>query len=368
MTYLKIVLRVVVLAMATLLIIYFTGDKITENEPLEAPVKQGSAIPVEQKEIGTAIPQTSRPLEGVSTFVGQSVKKFTEQYGEPDRIEPSVYGYDWFIYNGAKKVMVGVTEDHIVNQIYTAEESENISPFEIGQPLADMYRFTIIESEVDVQIGENYYTFSLNSEDLQTRLLVLYNELLAQLYVDIETSELIAVRFIEPKTLVLQQPYEMTYMGELLYPRPPSSGLQVEVNRTVERQIFDLTNQFRLKNEVEAVQLDDSLAIFAQQYSKELSLEQILQPEELSAGSLSERLKEAEIEHQKAGENIATNYADSIEAIHGWLNSPKHRAVLLNKDFKTIGIGAYGSYFTQTFVDQEEEDLLDPTKVEPTSE
>ena len=30
------------------------------------------------------------------------------------------------------------------------------------------YRFTIVGSEVDVMVDENIYTFSLNSEDLQT--------------------------------------------------------------------------------------------------------------------------------------------------------------------------------------------------------
>ena len=39
-----------------------------------------------------------------------------------------------------------------------------------------------------------------------------------------------------------------------------------------------------------------------------------------------------------------------IEAVHGWLNSPAHRNVLLDKDFTHLGIGAYGKYYTQNLI------------------
>lgn len=32
------------------------------------------------------------------------------------------------------------------------------------------------------------------------------------------------------------------------------------------------------------------------------------------------------------------------------MNSPEHRKVLLGKDFTHMGTGAYGNYFTQTFI------------------
>ena len=104
--------------------------------------------------------------------------------GKPDRIEPSGYGYDWWVYLGDLNFMVGVTEDGKVNQLYTAELSSDVTPFEIGQDIKDIYRFTIVGSEIDVHIDENIYTFSLNSDDLQNRLLIIYEGLYAQLYID----------------------------------------------------------------------------------------------------------------------------------------------------------------------------------------
>ena len=91
-----------------------------------------------------------------------------------------------------------------------------LTPFEIGQDVKDIYRFTIVESEVAVQIGESIYTFTLNSDDVKNRLLIEYENVYAQLYIDGVDGELEAVRFIDPITLVLHQPYDMAYMGEIV--------------------------------------------------------------------------------------------------------------------------------------------------------
>ncbi len=64
------------------------------------------------------------------------------------------------------------------------------------------------------------------------------------------TENLEAVRFIDPITLVLHQPYDMTYIGEMVVAEPPSSTMQMEVDRTAERQIFELTNSYREKHGV----------------------------------------------------------------------------------------------------------------------
>ena len=353
---LKIFIRIAVLLFIVLLLFYIMGDRVKENKPLESPVKHGTAVPVQDKGVGSAIPQTSRPEQGLSTLVGELVEVLVEKMGEPSRVEPSGYGYDWWIYRGDQNLMVGVTKDGFVNQVYTTDESINIEPFEIGQDLNDIYRFTIVGSEVDVIVDENIYTFSLNGDDLQTRLLVVYKGLYGQLYIDREDGQLEAIRFIEPSTLILHQPYEMTYMGELLVSKPPSSTLQVEVNRTVERQVFELTNIYRSKHGVSELQGDYALGFFASQHSEKLALQNTQEENGDTPENLLKRLKEASIEHKKAGENTANGYVDAIEAVHGWLNSPAHRKVLLDKDFTHLGVGAYGNYYTQNFIKTANED------------
>lgn len=353
----KVLIRIAILLCVVLAVFLYTEVRVKENRPLESPVKHGTAIPVLENGVGSVIPQTSRPEQGVSTFVGNDVDVLTKEMGNPERIEPSGYGYDWWIYLEDKNFMASVTDDGVVNQLYTTSVSSDVTPFKIGQHITDIYRFTIVGSEINVEIDESVYTFSLNNEDLQTRPLIVFKGLFVQLYIDQEDGELEAVRFIDPATLVLHQPYEMTYTGELLVSKPPSSTLQSEVNLTIGRQIFELTNAYRVKHEVPELQNDYELGVLAREYSEKMALESYNADESSESEKLSNRLKDAMIEHRKAGENIAFDYVDAIEAVHGWLNSPSHRKVLLDKDFTHIGTGAYGNYYAQNLIKITKDDI-----------
>lgn len=345
----KILIRVGVLLVIALFIFYYADNRVKENKLLEAPVKQGTAIPIQDK-LGEVIPQTSRPSSGLSVFVGESVDTLIVEKGAPSRIEPSSFGYDWWVYNGEEKLMVGVTDDGFVNQLYTTELLADVMPFKIGQDIAEVYQFTIVESEINVEIGENIYTFSLNGDDLQSRLLILYKELYAQLYVDRVNGKLEAIRFIDPTTLVLHQPYEMTYMGQLPVSILPSSDEQVKIDQAAEKQMIELTNLFRIKHDVAELKKSASLNQLAKEHSKTIALENHLTEESVMDVSLPERLKALSIENNKAGENVASNYIDAIEAVHGWHNSPAHRKILLDDDFTHLGTGAYGNVYTQILI------------------
>lgn len=353
--FLKKLIRIAVICFAVLLIFYMVGNRTVENEPLEAPTKNGEAIPMEEKGVGTAIPQTSRPKEGLSTYVGKHIDELIEVYGEPNRIEPSHYHYDWWIFKEDVYLMVGVTHEQIINQLYTGDDQANISPFEMHQGIEDIYRFSIIGSEVDVNIGDNIYTFTLNSEDMHRRPLIIYQDLFAQLYIDEEDGQLQGVRFIDPETLVLQRPYDMTYMGELLVSKPLSSTTQSEANEAIRHQLFELVNFMRTKHQLGELQSTETLDQFAQSNSERLAIEENWEDAEVKHENLLQRLKSAQIEHKKAGENTAFDYDDAIEAVHGWLNSNDHRKTLLTKDYTHMGTGVYGNYFTQTFIKSAQE-------------
>ncbi|UBF24763.1 CAP domain-containing protein [Kovacikia minuta CCNUW1] len=60
------------------------------------------------------------------------------------------------------------------------------------------------------------------------------------------------------------------------------------------------------------------------------------------------------------GENIAAGYSTPEQVVQGWINSPGHRANLLNPSYTELGIGYYylandtgsvnyKSYWTQDF-------------------
>lgn len=65
-------------------------------------------------------------------------------------------------------------------------------------------------------------------------------------------------------------------------------------------------------------------------------------------------LKEYGVTYSSAGENIASGYSTPAEVVGGWMNSPGHKANILNKGYKSIGVGFYEKngygYWVQMFI------------------
>ncbi|MFS0574375.1 CAP domain-containing protein [Sporosarcina sp. 179-K 3D1 HS] len=345
----KVIWKIGILLILVLAFLYYMDDRVLENELLESPVNHGNPIPVPEAGDGSSMNALARPTKGLSTYVGKDVDVLVEAFGEPDRKEPSGYGFHWWVYRGADRLMAGV-KDGVVAQIYSADVAADVTPFQISQSVEEIQRFTIWESEVNVKVDNNIYTFTLNGDDMKNRVLVPYEGVCAQLYIDEVDGELEAVRFIDPVMLVIQQPYDMAYMGNVVTAERPSSTVQMEVDHAMELQIFELTNHYRKKHGFEELIWDEQLDVVASEHSKDMAIENYFSHESPGTGNLANRLKEAEIVHKKAGENIAFNYVDAIEAVHGWLNSTAHRNVLLDKEFTHIGAGAYGRYYTQDMI------------------
>ncbi|MBI3624512.1 CAP domain-containing protein, partial [Candidatus Saccharibacteria bacterium] len=60
-------------------------------------------------------------------------------------------------------------------------------------------------------------------------------------------------------------------------------------------------------------------------------------------------IQQAGYTYIKAGENLAYGFANSIDVVSGWTNSPTHRANLLDSAFSEVGFGiANSSNFNQS--------------------
>lgn len=351
----KALFRILLVLTVIVFIIYYTSDSIHESKPLEGPDVTSKIIPKTETDEMVNNP-SQRPNDGMSTWIGKESSSFIKDFGKPDRFEPSAFGYEWWVYNNnpSTYMMVGVT-DGIVTQVYIAGKDLNIAPFKIGETLDDIYRSTILESEVSVNIDDNVYMFSISDRDMTSRLLVQFSDVYAQLYLDEENESLQAVRFTDGKTLVLHQPYEMSFVGKLIQNTPPSSYLQSKINRANEQTVYDIVNLFREQYELPILQNDTTLSQLASSHSEDMMLENFLSHDSPKYGSLKERLKSEDVSYNAAAENIASAYYDGIEAAHGWLNSKDHRSVMLEEKFTKVGTGVFLNYYTQIFIESDEE-------------
>ncbi|KEK09494.1 CAP domain-containing protein [Lysinibacillus fusiformis] len=347
----KALFRILMICGAIALIGFMFFNTPKENEPLEGPNTNSNIIPqteLKQPDIGAM----TRPQTGISTLIGKGTQTVLEQYGEPGRKEPSSFGYDWWVYNKDVSTffMIGV-ENNVVTQVYIAGQDINAFPFKVGQKRDEIYRMTIIDYEVAANVGDNIYIFSMNEEDMQTRLLIKFDGLYAQLYIDRETSELQGIRYTNSKTLVLHQPYEMSYQGELVRRTPPSSFLQQEIDRANAKQLDDLLNVTREHHGLPPVEMNESLENTARMHSEDMKVQNFLSHESPTYGDLKKRLQAQSIDYSDANENLATAYLDAIEAMHGWTNSPEHRKVLLNDKYSQVGSGVFVDYYTQIYIE-----------------
>ncbi|MNW62469.1 Cysteine-rich secretory protein family protein [compost metagenome] len=67
-------------------------------------------------------------------------------------------------------------------------------------------------------------------------------------------------------------------------------------------------------------------------------------------GSPFDMMDAYNITYRYAGENIAKGQKSAEEVVKDWMNSPGHKANILNSNYKLIGVGYYNGYWVQEFI------------------
>lgn len=349
----KNLFRILIVITIVLVVFIYFDNPVQENELITGSNNSGQLIPQEFPEIPETANIFDRPKEGISTLIGEPSQTIIDMFGKPSRIEASIFDFDWWVYNDSFSTytLFGVA-DGVVKQVFALGDDVDVTPYNIGQNLTDIYRFTMVESEITMSIDSNIYTFSLTEEDINNRILVQFNDLLAILYIDMDDHQLEAVRFSDAKTLLKQKPYDILYNGIMIEAETPASSLQAAADRANERQIVEITNVIRLRHGLELLESDFAVQEIARTHSEEMAKNNIVVNETFEVPKFSDKLKESSIQFTRAGGNTAAFYFDAGEAVNGWLNSKDHRATLLDASYNFTGVGVYGNYYTQNFIVQ----------------
>ena len=294
----------------------------------------------------------ANPEQGLSTWIGKTGEELIEDLGEPDRVDLSAYGYEWWVYNDSIRsyVQFGVNEKNEIVTLFSSAEEANLHPFYIGQEVDSLYKKLNMNSFVEVKHGGTTYRFELSEEDLHYRPLVKMGDIYAQVYLDKFLGEVSGVRYMDKETLVLQRPYELTYRGELHEAPEPTEEEWRQIETGSEAQVLDLTNIIRARAGLSVLEADEEASDVAFLHSEDMMENDYFSHESIDGSTLADRLKEGNVPYTTAGENIAANYSDSVAAVEGWLNSKGHRENMLNEDFTHLGVGVYHKYYTQNFI------------------
>lgn len=119
-----------------------------------------------------------------------------------------------------------------------------------------------------------------------------------------------------------------------------------------EREMFQLTNVEREKHGLEPFQLEEEVSKVAREKSRDMAENHYFDHNSPVYGSPFDMMRAYGITYQAAGENIAMGQRSPEEVVQAWMNSPGHRANILNPTFTHMGVGFVenGYHWTQQFI------------------
>ncbi|MEF9959527.1 MAG: CAP domain-containing protein, partial [Niameybacter sp.] len=134
--------------------------------------------------------------------------------------------------------------------------------------------------------------------------------------------------------------------------KPEIEKPEVSSQTAYENKVLELVNVERSKQGLKPLQMDESVRNVARVKSSDMRKNNYFDHNSPVYGSPFDMLKQFGISYRSAGENIAQGYSSPEAVVEGWMNSPGHRANILNSSFTHIGVGydAQGHYWTQMFI------------------
>ena len=140
--------------------------------------------------------------------------------------------------------------------------------------------------------------------------------------------------------------YDLIYPGQIInIPTIPSSVIKFE------GEVVRLINEIRVNNGLKPLTEDWQLSRVARYKAQDMKDLGYFSHTSPTYGSPFEMMKSFGISYRTAGENIAKGYPTPKAVVDAWMNSPGHRANILNSSYTHIGVGyvASGNYWTQMF-------------------
>lgn len=279
-----------------------------------------------QKLSATALKQDIIGLNGIN--IDDQVGKLTFLLGKPNRIDPSEYKFNWYIYNRnyAEYSMYGVLDGKIVALFSSSKNGWSLPDgITTGLTLGTVQKkLTAVSDEVT---KDSHYAYTAGG----TR---------TTLFIDTQDKDRIAG--------ILQQKTSLTKLAVSARNNEPFRD-------ALELQLFDLANAERASRGISALQWDKLAGAAARSHSENMRDKQFFSHKNLDDKTPFDRMKAKGVTFQTAAENIAAGFDNSILTHYTLLNSVSgHRETLLNGKLTRLGTGVaigghYQIYYTQDF-------------------
>lgn len=114
-------------------------------------------------------------------------------------------------------------------------------------------------------------------------------------------------------------------------------------------QVVTLVNQERAKVGLKALQVDSLLNKVATEKARDMNVNHYFSHTSPTYGSPFDMMRSFGVKYSYAGENIASGQPTPARVMQDWMNSPGHKANILNGNFTKIGVGYVNGEWVQMF-------------------
>lgn len=238
-------------------------------------------------------------INGRSVRLGDTKTLVLMNFGQPDRIDASPYGLQWYVYhrNYENFMMIGLAGDRVTGFFTNAKNLQ--------------LRDNLGQGASPTQVGNVYGTIDTMEFWFDPN----------------DGNGLYAVWCMEDKPTDLA--------AEAVFLKTPDTLL-----RTYEIECLDITNAFRVRYGLPAVQYSSEAAKVARDYTKDMALRDYFSHTNPEGQGPLDRILAGGLDVQKVTENLAGGYPDAIQVLKGWVDSASHRKGMLESN-EYLGVGAY---------------------------
>ncbi|MFE3494601.1 sigma-70 family RNA polymerase sigma factor [Streptomyces sp. NPDC059169] len=136
-------------------------------------------------------------------------------------------------------------------------------------------------------------------------------------------------------------------------PKPEQADPPPVTGGSRAQQVLGLVNTERSKAGCGPLRSNDKLATAAQRHSDDMAARGFFDHTNPDGSDPGDRITAAGYQWSTYGENIARGQQSPSSVMDSWMNSPGHRANILNCSFKELGVGIHdgsgGPWWTQAF-------------------
>ena len=176
----------------------------------------------------------------------------------------------------------------------------------------------------------------------------------------VKIISIIIISFLVISCLTLQELYEtsdnttsqrQTYEETSTMPAAPlPANTHESINANeFEWRVFQLTNVERENHGVPPLQWNNILGAAARAHTEDMVRNNFLSHTGSDRSDLGQRVTRAGYTWSSVAENIAEGQRSPEEVINSWMNSPGHRANILNPNLIHLGVGYAADKWTQKF-------------------